>query len=270
VSSLAASVACYALLSLAPLVVFSVVVAGWLFGNQAARGEIAGQIGSVVGPDAAHAVEAIAFNARAPRAGILSSVVGLAVLIFGASGVFHELEFALNTIWGVAPNRGPGVIGVVLDRFFSFAMVLAVAFLLLVSLVLSAAISGAEKFAAGYLPGGGALWQMINLVVALAITAGLFALIFKAVPRVDVRWRDVWVGALVTAILFNAGKFLLGLYIGKSTITSPFGAAGSLVALVIWVYYSSQIVFLGAEFTKVRAERLGLPLKPKKNAVVVG
>jgi membrane protein len=268
-SRLAASLACYTLLSIAPLVVLSVAVAGLAFGDKAARGEIAGEIGSVVGADAAHAIEAIVFNAKTPTSGIIGTVVGVVVLLFGASGVFGELQSALNAIWGVAPKPGRGFMGIVRDRFFSFAMVLAVAFLLLVSLVVSAGLAAAGKFFAEYLPGGAGVWQVVNFAVSLGITTLLFALIFKFVPEAEIAWKDVGIGALVTALLFSLGKLLVGLYIGRSSVASSFGAAGSLVALVIWVYYSSQIIFLGAEFTQVYARRRSGRVKPTENAVAV-
>jgi membrane protein len=268
-SRLAASLACYTLLSIAPLVVLSVSIAGLAFGQQAARGQIAGAIGSVVGPSAAHSIEAIVVNAGAPAAGIVGTVVGVVILLFGASGVFNELQSALNTIWGVAPKPGRGFAGLVRDRFFSFAMVLAVAFLLLASLILSAGLEAAGKFFADYLPGGPALWLVANFLISLAMTTLLFALIYKFVPEAEIAWRDVMVGAVVTAVLFTVGKLGLGVYIGRSSVTSSFGAAGSLVALVIWIYYSSQIVFLGAEFTQVYAHRFGGRIRPGKEVVAV-
>jgi len=268
-SRLAASLACYTLLSIAPLVVLSVAVAGLAFGEQAARGEISAQIGSVVGADAAHAIEAIVLNAKTPTSGIIGTVTGLVILLFGASGVFAELQSALNAIWGVAPKPGRGFLGIVRDRIFSFAMVVAVAFLLLVSLIVSAGLSAAGKFFSSAMPGGAAVWQIVNVVVALGVSTLLFALVYKVVPEARIAWRDVWPGAAVTAVLFSLGKFLLGLYIGRAGVASSYGAAGSLVALVVWIYYSSQIVFLGAEFTQVYARAREGSIKPTENAVVV-
>ena len=256
-SRLAASLACYTLLSIAPLIVLSIALAGWVFGEQAARGEISAQIGHVVGPSAANAIQAIVVNARPAAAARGGTLVGLAILLVGASGVFHELQSALNTIWSVDPQPGRGLLGVLRHRVLSFAMVLAVAFLLLVSLLVSAALEAAGKFFAQSLAGGATVWLIVNFVISLAITSLLFALIFKVVPEISIRWRDVILGAVVTALLFDLGKWVLGLYIGRSSITSSFGAAGSLAALVIWVYYSSQIVFLGAEFTQVYSRRFG-------------
>ena len=268
-STLAAALAYYTLLSIAPLIVLAVAVAGLVFGDEAARGQIAEQIGAVVGSQAGEAIESIALNAKAPESGLVSTVVGIAVLLFGASGVFGELQTSLNTIWEVEPKPGRGVLGMIKDRFFSFTMVLGVAFLLLVSTVLSAAIASLGSFLESSLPGGEALWMVLNFAISLGIIALLFALIYKVIPDAQMHWRDVWVGASVTAVLFTIGKLLVGLYLGKSTFVSSYGAAGSIVALVVWVYYSSQIVFLGAEITQVYARRFGSRITPSKDAVSV-
>lgn len=268
-SSLAAALACYTLLSIAPLMVVAVSIGGMLFGREAARGQIAGELGSIVGSEAAQAIQSIAANAKDPAPGIVSTIVGIVVLLLGASGVFIELHTALNRIWEVQPKPGRGVLGFMRDRLFSFAMVLAVAFLLLVSLVLSAALAAVGHFFQQSLPGGEFIWQVINFLVSLAVTSFLFALIYKYVPDAVIRWRDVWLGATVTAVLFSIGKLLLALYIGKSSFSSSFGAAGSLVALVVWVYYSSQIVFLGAEFTQAWARHFGGRIRPTENAVSI-
>ncbi len=266
---LAAALSYYTLLSIAPLVVISIAVAGLIFGPDAARGHIAGEIGGVVGGEAARAIEAVVASARSPEGGIVSSVVGVAVLLFGASAVFVELHSALNTIWEVAPKPGRGILGEIRDRFLSFAMVLGVAFLLLVSLVLSAGLSALGRLFSSALPGGELLWQVLNFVFSFATVTGLFALIFKYVPDVKVRFGDVWLGALVTAFLFTLGKLLLGLYLGKASVGSSYGAAGSFIAFVVWVYYAAQIVFFGAEFTQVTARRRGGEIRPADNAVRV-
>jgi membrane protein len=264
---LAAALAYYTLLSVAPLVVLAIALAGLVFGQQAAQGQISNEIGSVVGAQAGEAIQAIARSARAPQTGIVSSIVGLVVLFFGASGVFGELQSALNAIWKVAPKPGRGIWGVVKDRFFSFTMVVGVGFLLMVSLLLSAALAGAGRFLGGSMPGGEPLWFVINFSVSFGVVTALFALIFKIVPDAEIRWHDVWIGATATAMLFTTGKMLLGLYLGKPGVTSSYGAAGSIVALVVWVYYSSQILFLGAEFTQVYARRCGSRIRPSKGAV---
>jgi membrane protein len=266
-SRLAASLACYTLLSIAPLLVVSVAVAGLAFGQDAARGQIAHEIGAIVGADAALAIESIIAHAKAPEAGIQSTIIGGAVLLLGASGVFSELRSALNTIWEVEPKPGQAAKNFLRHRFLAFAMVLAVAFLLLVSLVLSAGLSALGRFFQSYLPGGELVWQVVNFAFSVAFATALFAAIFKVVPDVRVAWRDLWVGAAFTAVLFSVGKLLLGLYIGKTATTSSYGAAGSLVALVIWVYYSSQVFFFGAEFTQAYARRFGGAIEPNDHAV---
>jgi len=266
----AASLAFYTLLSMAPLVILSVAISGVVLGEDAARARIVHEIGSFIGPQAAGALDAVVESASKSNSGTLSSIIGLIVLVVGASGVFGELQYALDTIWGVKPKPQRGVMGIIKDRLFSFSMVIGVAFVLLVSLIISAVLSGVGSFMSDALPGGALLWQGINLVVSLGVITVLFALIFKVVPDVEIRWRDVWVGALVTAALFNVGKYALGFYLGSSTVASSYGAAGSVVALVVWVYYSSQLVFLGAEFTQVFARRFGVQIRPSKNAMLVG
>jgi membrane protein len=263
---LAASLALYTLLSIAPLLVIAVAVAGMAFGQDAARGQISQEIARVVGPQAGQAIEGLIANARTPSAGISSSVVGLVVLLFGASGVFGELQAALNQIWNVKPKPGRGVRGIVRDRFLSFTMVMGVAFLLLVSLVLSAALVSLTAFFGNLVPLP-ALWHALNMLVGLGVATLLFALMFKVVPDVQIGWRDVWVGGFVTALAFSIGKIVLAWYVGRSATVSPFGAAGSLVALIVWVYYSAQILFLGAEFAQVYATRNGYRIQPAPNAV---
>jgi membrane protein len=264
---LAAALAYYSILSLAPLLVVAVSVAGLVFGDEAARGQIAEEISRFVGPQAGEGIQLVLQHARGPEAGIVGSTVGLAVLLFGASGVFTELQSALNTIWQVEPKPGRGVWGIIRDRFFSFTMVLGVAFLLLVSLALTAALSAVGAFFSSRLPGGETLWQIINFGVSLGVITLLFALIFKVIPDVKIGWQDVWPGALFTALLFTLGKFGLGLYLGRESVTSPYGAAGSIIVFVIWVYYAAQIMFLGAEFTQVYALHRGKRLPPTKNAI---
>lgn len=268
-SRLAASLAFYTLLSLAPLLIIVVAVAGMALGPEAARGQISNELGQLVGPQAAKGIEAVLASARSPTGGAVGTIVGVIVLFIGASGVFGELQYALNHIWEVQAKPGRGILGEVKDRFFSFSMVLGVAFLLLVSLVLSALLSAAGRSFASALPGGELLWQAANFVFSFAMITALFALIFKYVPDVEIRWSDVWVGAAMTALLFTIGKSLLGVYLGKASFDSSYGAAGSLVVLVVWVYYSAQILFLGAEFTQVQARHRGRPLKPTGKAVAL-
>lgn len=267
VARLAASLAYYTLLSIAPLIILAVAVTGLAFGQDAARQHISGELAGVVGSGAAVAIQSIAENAQTPGTGIISVIVGLTVLLFGASAVFGELQSALNTVWSVAPKPGRGIWGLIKDRFFSFTLVLGVAFLLLVSLVVSAGLTWVGQVFESSLPGGAALWQVLNFVISLAVVTALFALMFKKLPDVEIRWRDVWVGATVTAGLFTLGKFGLGFYLGRAGVSSAYGAAGSIVALVIWVYYSAQVLLIGAEFTEAYARHFGSSIRPDNQAV---
>lgn len=266
---LGAALSYYTVFSLAPLLVLAIAIAGMAFGEEAARGEIVGAIQGLVGREGGLAVQTMIENASRPSEGILATVIGVAVLLFGASGAFAQLQNALNVIWKVAVNSNFSI-GVFLKRrFFSFAMVLSVGFLLLVSLAISAALAALGKFFAGALPGGEGFWQVANFLISLGVVTLLFAMIFKFVPDARIAWGDVWIGALLTAVLFSVGKFLMGLYLGSSTIGSTFGAAGSLVVLLIWIYYSAQILFFGAEFTRVYALRYGSGLRPVPGAHLI-
>jgi membrane protein len=265
---LAASLAYYTLLSTAPLSLLCVSIVGFFFGERAARGQIASQISTVTGPEAAEAIQSVIQNAHQSDSGVLSTIMGIVLLLVGASGVFGELQTALNNMWGVKPNPQRGMIkDFLMARFLSFTMVLGVAFMLLASLVVSALLSAVGRLLAEALPGGETLWQVLNFLISLAVITALFAMIFKFVPDAQVKWRDVWIGAAVTALLFSIGKMLLGLYLGKSTVASAYGAAGSVVAFVVWVYYAAQILFIGAEFTQVYSRAVGTPIEPAKGAV---
>jgi membrane protein len=265
---LAASLAYYTLLSTAPLSLLSVSIVGFFFGERAARGQIAAQIGTVTGPEAAEAIQAVIQNAHQSNASVTSTVLGIGLLLIGASGVFAELQTALNIMWGVKRDPKRGVLkDFLIARFLSFTMVLGVAFMLLVSLIVSAGLAAVGRVLSNSLPGGELLWQALNFLISMGVITVLFALIFKYVPDANVKWRDVWVGAAVTALLFSIGKMLLGLYLGKSSVASTYGAAGSVVAFVVWVYYAAQILFIGAEFTQVYSRTLGTPIEPGKHAV---
>jgi len=266
---LAAALAYYTVLSIAPLLVLAVSIAGLVFGEEAARGQIASELSAIVGPQAGEGIQTVLVHAKSPEEGAMGSIIGVIVLLFGASGVFGELQSSLNTIWSVAPKPGRGIWGVVQQRFFSFSMVLGVAFLLLVSLVLSALVTGVGKFFSGALPGGAALWEIANFVLSLGVISLLFALIFKVLPDVEIGWSDVWIGAVVTAVLFTVGKWVLGLYLGRASVASPYGAAGSIIVLVVWVYYAAQLLFFGAEFTKVYTKQRGSRIVPSEHAVPV-
>ncbi|MDZ4871729.1 MAG: hypothetical protein CLLPBCKN_001117 [Chroococcidiopsis cubana SAG 39.79] len=266
-SRLAAALAYYTVFSLAPMLIIAIAIAGAVFGEEAARGEIVTQIQGLVGRDGAQFIETAIEGASKPKAGTIASLISIAVLLFGASGLFAQLQDSLNTIWEVQPKPGRGLIGILRDRFLSFTMVLGVGFLLLVSLVLSAGLSGLVNFLGSLLPGIGALLQIANFVLSFAVTTLLFGLIYKVLPDVKIAWSDVWSGAIVTSLLFSIGRFALGLYLGNSSFGSTYGAAGSVVIILVWVYYAAQILFFGAEFTQVYARRYGSRIVPTKNAI---
>lgn len=266
-SRLAAALAYYTVFSLAPMLIIAIAIAGAAFGQEAARGEIVAQIQGLVGTDGAKFIETAIESASKPKAGTIASLISIAVLLFGASGLFAQLQDSLNTIWEVQPKPGRGLLGILRDRFLSFTMVLGVGFLLLVSLVLSAGLSGLVAFLGSLLPGIGALLQLANFVLSFAVTTLLFGLIYKVLPDVKIAWSDVWSGAIVTSLLFSIGRFALGLYLGNSSFGSTYGAAGSVVIILVWVYYAAQILFFGAEFTQVYARRYGSRITPAKNAI---
>lgn len=254
---LGAGLAYYTVLSIAPLLIVVIGVIGLAFGHKAATGQIMDQIQGLVGQEGAKAIQTVIANADKPKTGTLATILGLITLFLGASGVFIELRDSLNSIWDVKAKDSGGVWATIRDRVFSFGMVLAIGFLLLVSLALSAGTEAAMKYVNGILPLPGWTLEVLNIVFSLVVITVLFALIYRFVPDDKVAWRDVWVGAGVTAILFTLGKFLIGLYLGKASIGSTYGAAGSLVVVLAWIYYSAQIFFFGAEFTHVYAIRKG-------------
>ncbi|HSH81728.1 MAG TPA: YihY/virulence factor BrkB family protein, partial [Herpetosiphonaceae bacterium] len=227
------------------------------------------QVSGILGEEGGSAIGEMIQGARKPSTGIIATVIGLVTLLFGASGVFGQLHDALNTIWEVQPKPGRGILGMIRDRFVSFTMILGVGFLLMISLVVSAGLSAFGEILGSFLPGPELLLQAINLIVSLGVITVLFALIFKVLPDADIAWGDVWIGAFVTALLFTVGKFALGLYLGKSDVASAYGAAGSLIIILLWIYYSSQILFLGAEFTQVYANTYGSRVVPDEDAVPV-
>jgi membrane protein len=267
-----AALAYYSVFSVAPLLLIVIAVAGHVFGREAAEGRIVEQIRGTVGDTAARAIEEIVKSTQESGAGTVATVVGLAVLLFGASGVFVELQDALNTIWRVKPKPGRGLWTVVRDRLFSFTVVLGTGFLLLVSLVVSAALAALRARFQEYadrLPGGSEVWTVANLAASFALVALLFAMIYKVLPDAKVAWRDVWVGAVFTALLFTLGRYLVGLYVARGGLASAFGAAGSVIVVLVWVYYSAQLVLFGAEFTRVHARHSGSKVLPADNAVAV-
>ncbi len=267
---LAAALAYYTLFSLAPLLLIAIAIAGAVFGEEAAHGEIVGQIQGLVGREGAAAIEAMIQNAQKPGSGgTIATLISVAVLLFGASGVFGQLQTALNTIWEVKPQPGRGVKSFMQARFLSFAMVLVIGFLLLVSLVLSTVLAALGHFFTGWIGDYVVLGSLLNFLLSFAVITVLFAAIYKFLPDAEMPWKNLWVGAAVTALLFNIGKFLLGLYLGNSSVGSTYGAAGSLVVLLVWVFYSAQILLIGAEFTQVYSKYRGTPVQPSKHAVRV-
>ncbi len=254
---LGASLAYYTIFAVAPLLLIALTIAGLCFGPAAARRELFGQVNGLVGHDGGEAIQALVAAANRPKAGLWATVGALATFGAGVTAVFVELQDALNTIWGVERKRGGGVRTFIKDRLLSFAVVLGIGFLLLVSLVLNAGLAALGTFASGLLPEQQVLLEVLNFVFSLGVITLLFAMILKLLPDVKIAWGDVWVGAFVTALLFNLGKFLIGYYLGRSTMLSIYGAAGSIVVVLVWVYYSAQIVFFGAVFTRIHAESRG-------------
>lgn len=268
-SRLAAALAYYTVFSLAPLLVIVVAIAGLFFGEQAAQGEIVGQIRGLVGQAGAEVIQTAVENANRPgnNSGIIATLISVALLIFGATGVFVQLQDALNTIWDVTAKPDEGMQGFVRKRILSFAMVVSIAFLLLVSLVVSAALTGFTARVSELFPYSEVILPIVNNVVSFGVIAFLFALVYRYVPDVKIGWSDVRFGAIITALLFVIGKYLIGLYLGNSSFSSTYGAAGSLVVFLAWIYYSAQVLFLGAEFTQVYAKRYGSRIVPDRHAM---
>jgi len=265
---LAAALAYYTLFSLAPLLVIAVSVAGFFFGREAAQNQIVQTLSGFVGKDAGLVIQTTIENAAKQQTSdsIIAVVVGFALLLFGAGGVIGQLQSSLNMIWGVETKPGQGVLGFIKERFISYAMVLGVGFLLLVSLVVSAALSAFDQFLEGAMPGAGIILQVLHFVVSLGLIAFMFAAIYRFMPDARVAWKDAAIGGFLTALLFNIGKYFIGLYIGQSSVASVYGATGSIVTLLLWIYYSSLIFFFGAELTQVYAAKFGSGVTPARNA----
>ena len=256
--SMGAALAYYTLFSIAPLLLIVIGLAGLVFGDDAARGEIFGQLRGLMGDEGALAVERLLQSADKPEGGAIATAVGLLMLLLGASTVFGELQNALDRIWRApARKKAAGWWNILRSRLLSFGMILGIAFLLMVSLVMSALVAALGKLWGPAFKGWETLAHLIDILISFGMVTVMFALIYKIIPRVRIRWHDVWIGAAVTAALFAVGKFLIGLYLGKSSVASAFGAAGSLVVMMVWVYYSAQIFLLGAEFTWVYAHTYG-------------
>jgi membrane protein len=261
---LGAALAFYAVFSIGPVMVIAIAVAGFFFGADAAHGEVSAQLTGLLGDTGAKAVEAMLAGAGRPAAGIVATLIGIITLLLGATGVVVQLKDALNTVWDVEAPPGSGIWNFLRTYIISLAGVLALGFLLLLSLLITTALSAGTKYFAPYLPEGA--FQIVTFLVAFSVTSLLFAMMFKWLPDVEIGWRDVWLGAVFTAALFEIGKFLIGFYIGKQGLESTYGAAASIVVLLIWVYYSAQIVLLGAEFTYAYATQYGSKKSGQKQA----
>ncbi len=262
---LSAALAYYAVFSLAPLLILVIAMAGTIFGNKIAQGEVMDQIEGLIGTGGASAIRTLIENAHT-QGTARASVLSVLSLLFGATGVFVSLQDGLNTVWQVKPKPRNLVVGFVRQRIHTFTMVLGIGFLLLISLIVSAMISAVGKYFGNTLVPVNLL-QTGNFLVSLGIITVLFAMIYKLLPDVNIRWGDVWVGAFATALLFSLGKLGIGVYLGRSSMTSVYGAAGSLVLILGWVYYSSLILFLGAEFTRAYANHYGSRITPSSNAL---
>jgi membrane protein len=266
ISRLGAALAFYTLFAIAPLFVIVLAIAGFWFGEAAARRELFSQVSGLVGNEGGEAIQALVSAAHKPKTSTWATMIAVITLFIGATGVFVQLQDALNSVWGVRREAGRGVRHFIRDRLLSFALIVGIGFLLLVSLILSAGLSALGKFMVGLLPDQEAVWQGVNFVISFSVITFLFGMIFKVLPDVRIAWRDVWVGAMITALLFNVGKLLLGLYLGRSSVTSAYGAAGSLVIVLLWVYYSAQILFFGAKFTQIYSNRHGSHREPVPGA----
>lgn len=259
VPRLGASLAYYTLFSIAPVLIIAIAIAGFVFGADAVRGEIAMQLEGIVGKDGATVVQDLVENASRPGRGAIALTIGSITFMLAATGVFLELQYALNTIFRVKAKAGNNISAFVKARLRSFGLVLSIGFVLLVSLAVSATLAATSKWLGESFSGVTFLWELLNLLVSFAVVTLLFAVIYRFLPDVKLSWRDVWMGSAITALLFTIGKQLLALYLGRSSTTSSYGAAGSVILVLLWVYYSAQIVLFGAELTRVITERIHGP-----------
>lgn len=259
----AAALSYYTIFSLAPVLVIGIAIAGLVYGQRAVRGEIVGEIQELVGERVATIVQSMLVGVSHRRSGIIATAIGVVTLIFAATGIFNALKDALNVIWGVRREDGQGLVGVIRDRFLALTMVLGIGFLLMAALTAQATVTAVAQF----LPNPPRIAQFGSLGILFAMITLLFAIIYKTLPDVDIKWKDVWIGAAVTSLLFSLGQVLIGQYLVRSSYQSTYGAAGSLIVILAWVYYSAQIFFYGAEFTQVYANTFGSRIKPADDAV---
>ncbi|MGF1524508.1 MAG: YihY/virulence factor BrkB family protein [Leptolyngbyaceae cyanobacterium] len=268
-SRLAAALAYYTIFSIAPLLILVIAIAGLFFDSAAVREQMTGQIESLLGSSGADFITDVLDRANRPgeSSGVLASAISIGLLLFGATGVLAQLQTSLNIVWNVKTRPDLGVMGFLHKRLLSFGMILGIGFLLLVSLVASSVVAGFADYFHTLFPGLDSLVQLANFLISFGMVTLLFAMIFRFMPDVKIAWGDVWFGAAVTAILFAVGKFVIGLYLGNSSIGSTYGAAGSVIVLLVWVFYSAQILFFGAELTQVYARRFGSQIVPNQYAV---
>jgi membrane protein len=263
---LGASLSFYTLFAIAPVLLVAISMAGLVFGTEAVHTELVSQMQGLVGRDGAQAVQALLEGARQRQSGVFGTLVGSVTFLLAATGAFLELQAALNAIWRVTPNPGANMSAYLIDRLRSFGIVVAIGFLLMVSLVVSAVLAAANAWADRRAPGWPLVWQAVNVAVSFFVTTTLFALLFRFLPDVKLEWRHVATGSIVTAVLFSGGKYLIGLYLARSTTVSTYGAAASVMLLLLWVYYSSQILLFGAEFTRIYSRAAGERPKPEEFA----
>jgi membrane protein len=261
-----AALSYYTIFAIAPLFIIALAIAGFCFGDEAARRELFGQVNQLVGKEGGDAIQSLVAAANKSRTGFLATCIAGGTLAVAATGVFVQLQNSLNKLWNVRQLRGKGLRNFIRHRLLSFAMVFGIGFLLLVSLVCSAGLAALGNYIGDYVSGKAILLKALNFSISLGIITALFAMIFKFLPDVKIAWRDVWLGGFITALLFNAGKYMIGIYIGRSSLSSAYGAMGSLIVLLVWVYYSAQILFFGAQFTCIYAARFGVKPKPLRDA----
>ena len=267
-SRLAAALAYYTVFSISPLLVIAIAIAGVVFGQSEAKQQVIEQLDGLLGSEAMTPILDALNNISQPKIRGIASLISIAVLFIGASGIFAQLQDALNTVWNVQPEPGQGIWVFIRKRIASFIMVLAIGLLLILSLVLSAIVSTVSRYRIDFLPGSAILWENLDFIMSLGLMTFLFCLMFKYVPDAKITWKDVWVGSVITAVLFLFGKFLLGLYLAKGSLGSAYGAAGSLIVFLAWVYYSAQIILLGAEFTQVYAQMYGSKIRASKGSQI--
>jgi membrane protein len=254
---LAAALAYYTIFSLAPLLIIAIGIAGIVFSRESAQYQVFQTVQDLIGLDGAKAIQEIIRSTGNERSGFLAAIIGVIVLLIGAGGVVGQLQVSLNKVWEIEPNPTAGWWDIVRSRFLSYALVLGIGFLLLVSLMVTAVLSAISRYVSGLVPALALLWPFIDIVISFGFVTVLFAIIYKVLPDVDVPWKDVWIGAAITSILFSAGKLAIGIYLGQSSISSSYGAAGSVVTILLWVYYSALIFFFGAEFTHYYSTQFG-------------